>query len=136
MLVILSYILCKVKIDDCLLFYKIDHSFSIAIPTNLEWSRKNLEERLTIKDNPESKYILGKPTIILLGEGATITKEEIVNIAKKGGMKLRSARIGHFSQVNGYTSDNERNEIIEMIQHFCIWLFKNEYTKSKLSLAS
>ena len=30
----------------------------------------------------------------------------------------------------------ERNEIIEIIQHFCMWLFKNEYTKSKLSLAS
>ena len=29
----------------------------------------------------------------------------------------------------------EKDEIIEIIQHFCIWLFKNEYTKSKLSLA-
>ena len=27
------------------------------------------------------------------------------------------------------------NELIEIIQHFCIWLFRNEYTKSKLSLA-
>ena len=31
--------------------------------------------------------------------------------------------------------EDEKNEIIEIIQHFCIWLFKNEYTKSKLSLA-
>lgn len=31
--------------------------------------------------------------------------------------------------------DEEKSEIIEIIQHFCIWLFKNEYTKSKLSLA-
>jgi hypothetical protein len=28
------------------------------------------------------------------------------------------------------------NEILDLIQHFCIWLFKNEYTKSKLSLAN
>ena len=35
----------------------------------------------------------------------------------------------------GVDSDDEKNEIIEVIQHFCIWLFKNEYTKSKLSLA-
>ena len=36
----------------------------------------------------------------------------------------------------GIEDQDEKNEIIEIIQHFCIWLFKNEYTKSKLSLAS
>ena len=35
----------------------------------------------------------------------------------------------------GITEDKEKNELIEIIQHFCIWLFRNEYTKSKLSLA-
>lgn len=33
-------------------------------------------------------------------------------------------------------SEEETPEIIELIQHFCIWLYKNEYTKSKLSLAA
>ena len=32
--------------------------------------------------------------------------------------------------------DDKNEIIIEIIQHFCIWLFKNEYIKSKLSLAS
>ena len=36
----------------------------------------------------------------------------------------------------GLNEHEESKEIIEIIQHFCIWLFKNEYTKSKLSLAS
>ena len=36
----------------------------------------------------------------------------------------------------GIYEPNEKSEIIEIIQHFCIWLFKNEYTKSKLSLGS
>jgi hypothetical protein len=36
----------------------------------------------------------------------------------------------------GITEQDEKNEIIEIIQHFCIWLFKKEYTRSKLSLAS
>ena len=36
----------------------------------------------------------------------------------------------------GIENNDEKNEIIEIIQHFCIWLFKKEYTKSKLSLAS
>lgn len=35
----------------------------------------------------------------------------------------------------GIDGEKEKNEIIEIIQHFCIWLFRNEYTKSKLSLA-
>ena len=33
-------------------------------------------------------------------------------------------------------TENEKDEIIEIIQHFCLWLFKNDYTKSKLSLAN
>ena len=33
-------------------------------------------------------------------------------------------------------SEQDRNEIIEIIQHFCDWLFKNQYTKSKLSLSA
>ena len=46
---------------------------------------------------------------------------------------------GEFMEPNnffGIEDQDEKNEIIEIIQHFCIWLFKNEYTKSKLSLAS
>ena len=46
---------------------------------------------------------------------------------------------GDFMEPNnffGIYDTEQRNEIIEIIQHFCIWLFKNEYTKSKLSLAS
>ena len=35
----------------------------------------------------------------------------------------------------GIEQEKEKREIIEIIQHFCIWLFKSEYTKSKLSLA-
>ena len=33
-------------------------------------------------------------------------------------------------------SDDDKAELIEIIQHFCYWLFLNNYTKSKLSLAS
>ena len=46
---------------------------------------------------------------------------------------------GEFLEPNnffGISEPDERNEIIEIIQHFCVWLFINEYTKSKLSLAS
>lgn len=35
----------------------------------------------------------------------------------------------------GFT-DKEKIELIEIIQHFCLWLFHSLYTKSKLSLAS
>lgn len=36
----------------------------------------------------------------------------------------------------GLSSESDKSETIELIQHFCIWLFKNDYTKSKLSLAN
>ena len=36
----------------------------------------------------------------------------------------------------GIEDEDDRNEIIDIIQHFCVWLFNNDYTKSKLSLAS
>jgi len=44
-----------------------------------------------------------------------------------------------FLEKNGYfgiTENGEENEIVEIILHFCTWLFKNRYTISKLSLAS
>ena len=46
---------------------------------------------------------------------------------------------GEFLEPNnffGIEEQDEKDEIIELIQHFCIWLFRNEYTKSKLSLAT
>ena len=46
---------------------------------------------------------------------------------------------GEFLELNNFfdlNESDEKNEIIEIIQHFCLWLFKKEYTKSKLSLAS
>lgn len=34
----------------------------------------------------------------------------------------------------GITSERDRNEIIELIQHFCTWLYLNGFTQSRLSL--
>jgi hypothetical protein len=36
----------------------------------------------------------------------------------------------------GINSERDRNEIIELIQHFCTWLYMNGYTMSRLSLVS
>jgi len=41
---------------------------------------------------------------------------------------------GEFLSKNDFFEINENGEIIEIIIHFFTWLFKNEYTKSKLSL--
>ena len=43
----------------------------------------------------------------------------------------------NFLETNNFfdIDENDKTEIIELIQHFCIWLFKNDFTKSKLSLA-
>ena len=61
------------------------------------------------------------------------------SISPEGLPDLCNEFYGEFMEPNnffGIGEPDEKNEIIEIIQHFCIWLFKNEYTKSKLSLAS
>ena len=60
-------------------------------------------------------------------------------ISPEGLPDLCNEFYGEFMEPNnffGIEDQDEKNEIIEIIQHFCIWLFKNEFTKSKLSLAS
>ena len=60
-------------------------------------------------------------------------------ISPEGLPDLCNEFYGEFMEPNnffGIEDQEEKSEIIEIIQHFCIWLFKNEYTKSKLSLAS
>ena len=34
----------------------------------------------------------------------------------------------------GITADDDKNELIEMIQHFCFWIFKKGYTQCRLTL--
>lgn len=36
----------------------------------------------------------------------------------------------------GLNTEEDKNELIEIIQHFCFWLFDNQYTTSRLSLIS
>ena len=44
---------------------------------------------------------------------------------------------GEYLEPNNFFGINEdKSEIIEIIQHFCVWLYKNDFTKSKLSLAN
>lgn len=67
------------------------------------------------------------------------SKEEVTDkISPECLPELCNKFYGEFLEPNCFFEINEdqRLEIIEIIQHFCLWLFKNEYTKSKLSLAS
>lgn len=88
----------------------------IGIPANMDWSEERLRARLHVEENPYQGEILGKPTIILLSEGATISKKQIVELAKEEGMKFRTFSIGHFSQINGLTDEDEKEIIIATIE--------------------
>ena len=69
-----------------------------------------------------------------------LEKKTITNILTPEGLPdLCNEFYGEFMEPNnffGIEDQDEKSEIIEIIQHFCIWLFKSGYTKSKLSLAS
>ena len=67
------------------------------------------------------------------------SKQQVTDkITPEGLPDLCNEFYGEFLEPNCFfdIKEEERLEIIEIIQHFCIWLFKNDYTKSKLSLAS
>ena len=103
----------------------------------------------TFKDKSNEKYFnLLMKFVILFRECYDISKnkendgkKEAVTdkLTPEGLPDLCNEFYGEFMEPNnffGIDDQDDRNEIIEIIQHFCIWLFKNEYTKSKLSLAT
>ena len=102
------------------------------------------------KDKANDKYFtLIMKFIILFRECYDISKNKNVNeenreqvtnkLTPEGLPDLCNEFYGEFLEPNhffGINEQNDQNEIIDIIQHFCIWLFKNDYTKSKLSLAN
>ena len=102
------------------------------------------------KEKTNEKYFkLLLKFVLLFRECYDINKTKEVKVQEKkavtdyispeGLPDLCNEFYGEFMESNGFfglDENEEKNEIIEIIQHFCIWLFKNEYTKSKLSLAN
>ena len=103
----------------------------------------------TFKDMVNDKYFILISKFVLLfrecfdlNKNKDKTEEERVNLVgtltPEGLPDLCNEFYGEFlinNEFFGIDDKDDREEIIELIQHFCIWLFKNEYTKSKLSLA-
>ena len=84
-----------------------------AIPANYEWSEENLTKAMTVEDNPNAGKLIGKPALILYSEGAKLNgvqleKNDLKQIAKKAGKKLRFYSIGHNSQINNATTTEDK----------------------------
>ena len=104
----------------------------------------------TFKNKTNQKYFsLMTKFVLLFRECYDISKNkdkkdeartQVTNsLSPEGLPDLCNEFYGDFLEPNdffGISDGDDKNEIIEIIQHFCIWLFKKEYTKSKLSLAS
>ena len=102
----------------------------------------------TFKDMINDKYFILMTKFVLLfrecfdlNKNKEKTEEERTNLVgtltPEGLPDLCNEFYGVFLINNDFfgIDEKDREEIIELIQHFCIWLFKKEYTKSKLSLA-
>lgn len=98
-------------------------------------------------------YLLILKFILLFRECFNLNKKETDSTTNEAGQFIEYSKVGNtetlpelcntfvadFLENNDYfgiESKNSRYEIIELIQHFCYWLFKNDYTKSRLSLTN
>lgn len=95
---------------------KFDHKTLIfAIPANYEW---NMEHLVNQVNNPENEQI---PVLILVSEGATnklISRFDMKTfefIQKQFNRKTRTFEIGHLTQMNGQTDEDDMAEIDQMI---------------------
>lgn len=64
------------------------------------------------------------------------TKGDSSNLSPENLPEMCNEFYSTFMDANDFfgMTDDEKKEIIDLIQHFCIWLYKKEYTKCKLSL--
>ena len=143
---------CPQSVDDEVILKKIKNKEELN--NNKEKNEKNCNdvfyEYLTsFKNMVSDKYFILMTKFVLLfrecfdlhnnKDKAMEERAKLVGIISPEGLPdLCNEFYGEFLEQNDFfgISEDERDEIIELIQHFCIWLFKNEYTKSKLSLAS
>ena len=103
----------------------------------------------TFKDKTNEKYFTLLLEFILLfrecydvSKNKTIKEEnkrQVTNISSPEELPdLCNEFYGEFLDQNnffGIDNQDDINDIVDIIQHFCLWLFKNNYTKSKLALA-
>lgn len=107
--------------------FRKDEIELIAIPANgYKWHGKcDGEDRLSIGLNPVSEFeVYGKPKLIIMSEGAKFPREKTEKDEKKldekelesiTGVKTRVNIVAHESQVNGFTSCEEKREIIHVV---------------------
>jgi len=100
---------------------------------------------ISCRSNKEYFYFAFK-FIVLLREGINKLKKQSndVDISKEFTEVINAEQIpdfcnefiGEFMELYNYfnLSNEQKEELIEIIQHFCFWLFDNGYTSSRLSI--
>ncbi len=78
----------------------------VAIPANQPTTAEGLFELRKVKE----------PVLILLSEGASVSKSEIKSfLSLLNGKKVRTFEVAHLSQMNGMTSQTEKQEINQAV---------------------
>jgi hypothetical protein len=73
------------------------------------------------------------------GNGANAWREYTSFVNSETVPEICNEFVTEYMENNDYfgiSSESDRNEIIELIQHFCLWLYQNGFTQSRLSLVS
>ena len=84
----------------------------VAIPANMEWSRARLKEILNV-DKTSMFELAGRPKLVLMSEGASITANEIIDMSN---IKFRTEPVGYETQVNGLLSTMTKYHIGKVIE--------------------
>ena len=118
---------------------------NLAIKKNIENKKKEekscddvfYEYLVTFMNKTNKKYFALILKFILLFRECYYLNKKISENNSPEGIPDLCNEFYEFIECNRFFENHEDiSEIIELIQHFCIWLYKNQYTKSKLSLCS
>lgn len=84
-----------------------------VIPANYSWSREDLKECVNAT---------AEPTLVLISEGASYIDENGKKVKQKRGdleklfdRKTRNFKVGHLSQINDCTDEDDKEEILRMV---------------------
>jgi hypothetical protein len=130
--------------DNCILSYQSNKNINSDVSSCNSVMCKYLDFVYELTNKNYYKFVV--MFVVLFRESINVSFKKKKDSENKEYCEVKNAEnvpeqcnefFSEFLEGNNFFDfdENYKNELIEIIQHFCHWLFINNYTKSKLSLA-